>query len=100
MAVVDIRTAGDSSDAATNRPEMTGSFCDSKTPLSMKSGRLSQPDLDLTLIIDNIGAVFVAHFFRSGLDCPHFGVALPKSRPARWNAWHTSFSSDVELLPA
>lgn len=76
MAVEDVRSDCDWSDAATSRSEMVSRCCSVSAPLFTQSTRLSKLETDLTFMI--LQALQFLVFLRSRLYWPDFGVVFAR----------------------
>lgn len=98
MAVVDVRSFGEWSNAATNHSEMVSSYCDVSVPLLTPSIRLAKLEADSTFMI--LQPFWFRAFVFSGLNCPDCGLALPDSRLTRDSVWRVSSCSDADWFLA
>lgn len=78
MAVLDVRTYGGWSDAATSRSEMGSCYCSVSAELPMQSTRISKPEEVSIFLILRALRLFV--FVRLGLECSDSGIVLPDCR--------------------
>lgn len=78
MALVDIKSVGDWSDAVTNPFEMVSTCCGVSIVLKTQSTRLSKLEAGSTFII--LQPFWMLAFVCSGLGCPDSGIMGPNCR--------------------
>lgn len=93
MAVLDVRSAGDRSGAATKRSEMFSSCCSVSTSLLMQLARLSKLEVDLIFMI--LRAFQLRGFVFSSLSYPDASVTFPDCRFVRDIVGEASSCSDA-----